>query len=248
MKRVLLLLVLLFAAVPARAEIYVHPTWDNLVKTLVRYGALDLSDDKLLDEYAIVTDCDLYRTFYQNEFKWRAVRDAMRDSINMNIATKFPANYVYEDKLALDKYDFQQQMFRFNEKNPLQRVNAFFLFRSDGRTCNDLRVNYLPRAFRAVLDESVTLPGLPLTQRSADALLRRMDANNNKERLVYVRFNLHVNYVGKVDKNTASGATDPVYVQAGANSDSPVLLNAQVDTIDFYEDDHFRKLIYSYQP
>ena len=248
MKRIfLLLLAFLWTASPAHADIYVHPSWENLLKTLVRYGALDLSDNKILDEYAIVTDCDIFKTFVGNDFRWNQVRDSMRESVQLNIS-KFPMSYAYEDKLALDRYDFQQQMYRFSDRNPLQKVNAFFLFRTNGHVCSDQIVHYLPKAFRAVLDESVTLPGLPLTQRSADALLRRMDANNNKDRFVYVRFNLHINYVGKVDKNPDLGTTDPMYVQAGAKQDSPVLLNSQVDTIDFYEDPLYRKLLYSYQP
>jgi hypothetical protein len=137
-------------------------------------------------------------------------------------------------------------MYRFSDKNPLQKVNAFFLYRSDGYVCGDKRLRFLPKAFRAVLDESVSLPGLPLTQRSADALLRRMDANNNKERMIYVRFNLHINYVGKVGPNPNSN--DPVFVQSGASYDAPILLNSQVDSIDFFEDERRSKLLYSYQP
>lgn len=247
MKRIVLLLVFLLAAGPAHADIYARPTWANLIHTLVRYGALDLGDNKILDEYAIVTDCDIYKVFHDNDFKWNQVRDSIRQSIEINLS-KFPASYVYEDKLMLDRYDFQQQMFHFSDKNPLQKVNAFFLFRTNGHTCGDLVINYLPRAFRAILDESVSLPGLPLTQRSADALLRRMDANGNKERLIYVRFNLHINYVGKVDKNPDPSSTDLMYTQQGAARDAPVLLNAQIDTIDFFEDENYRKLLYSYQP
>jgi hypothetical protein len=247
MKRIVLILALLLISMPARADIYARPTWDNLMKTLVRYGALDLTDNKILDEYAIVTDCDLYHAFFQNDFKWNQVRESMRDSVQINLS-KFPSSYVYEDKIALDHYDFTQQLYHFSDHQPLQKVNAFFLYRTDGLTCDKIRINYLPRSFRAVLDESVTLPGLPLTQRSADALLRRMDANGNTNRMVYVRFNLHVNYVGKVDKNANASDSDPMYVQAGSPHDAPVILNAQVDTIDFYEDDRYTKLLYSYQP
>jgi hypothetical protein len=247
LKRIVFLVILLFATSPAYADIYARPTWDNLLKTLVRYGALDLSENKILDEYAVVTDCDVYKAFSGNDFKWNRVRDDIRDSVAMNLA-KFPASYAYQDKIALDHYDFNQQLFLFNDKNPLQKVNAFFLYRTDGYTCDNMHMNYLPRAFRAVLDESASLPGLPLTQRSADDLLRRMAANDNTQRLIYVRFNLHVNYVGRVSKNLDTGNTDPMYVQAGAQNGAPVLLNSQVDSIDFYEDERYRKLLYSYQP
>lgn len=43
-KRVLFLVLgLLLLAMPAEASIYYRPTWDNLVKALVRYGALELT-------------------------------------------------------------------------------------------------------------------------------------------------------------------------------------------------------------
>ena len=247
LKRVILVLVLLVAAPPAYADIYLRPTWDNLLKTLVRYGALELKENKILDEYAIVTDCDLYKAFYQQDFRWNQVRDSMRQSIAMNMS-KFPSGYAFQDKIALDHYDFEHQMYHFSDKNPLQKVNAFFLYRSNGLTCGDTKLQFMPRSFRAILDESVSLPGLPLTQRSADALLRRMDANNNKERFVYVRFNLHINYVGKLEKNPDPMATDQIYTQRNAPSSAPVVMNSQLDSIDFYEDEHYIKLLYSYQP
>jgi Domain of unknown function (DUF4852) len=106
MKRFILLLALLVVALPAQASVYMRPTYDNLIKTLVRYGSLELTDDQVLDEYAMVTDCDLYKAFFGNDFKWGQVRDSMRESVQLNI-TKFPNSYVYEDKLALDHYDFQ---------------------------------------------------------------------------------------------------------------------------------------------
>jgi hypothetical protein len=245
-KRVVLLLVFLLAAAPAHAALYARPTWDNLLKTLVRYGALDLSEDRILDEYAIVTECDLYRYFYGNDLKWNKVRESIRDSVELNL-NKFPSGYVYEDKLLLDRYDFQQQVFLFSEKYSMLKVNAFFLYRTNGHICNDTLINYMPRSFRAVLDESVTVPGLPLTPRSADDLVRRMDANKNKERAIYVRFNLHINYVSKVIRNPTEELLDTPYRQKGSNQYQPVIMNAQIDTIDFYEDEGRTKLLYSYQ-
>jgi hypothetical protein len=244
-RRLLLILVLLAIVSPAEAAIYYKPTWDNLLKAMVRYGALDLSDNKILDEFAIVTECDLYQAFHENDFKWNNVRDSIRQSVQMNLSN-FPANFAYQDKVALGEYDFQNQIFRMSDHNPLQKVNAFFLFRTDEATCKDTQLHYVPPAFRAILDESVTLPGLPLTPRVADALLHRMDANNNKERIIYVRFNLHINYIGKVEPDTEPGTT--IYVQHGGRAGIPILMNSQIDTIDFFEDERYSKLIWSYQP
>src|ERR1700733_2933880 len=67
------------------ADPQVHFTSANLMNTLMRFGALDPRDDKILDNYALVTQCDLYQNFYNNDFKWNKVRAAIRESIKMNI-------------------------------------------------------------------------------------------------------------------------------------------------------------------
>jgi len=81
---ILAVFVLSLSTGAARAqEEYATPTWANLVRTLVRFGALDLTDQNLLDEYALVAECDMYREYYPNDFRWDAVRKIIRKSVQM---------------------------------------------------------------------------------------------------------------------------------------------------------------------
>ncbi len=68
-------------ASPAHAETYAEPTWPNLVRTMVRLNTFDVMDDALIDEYAIITDCDLYHSSYADDFKWNQIRASIRDAI-----------------------------------------------------------------------------------------------------------------------------------------------------------------------
>ena len=62
----------LFFAASAHAEDYAKITLQNFLQTLVRFNAIDVNDDVLLDDYALVTDCDLIENFYENDFRWES--------------------------------------------------------------------------------------------------------------------------------------------------------------------------------
>jgi hypothetical protein len=100
LKRLGVILLAVFWAVPAFADApaaapvdaYPMPTWASLLQTMIRFNALDMSEDMLLDEYAIVTQCDLYQAYYKNDFKWQEVRTALRKSIEQH-KDEFPTQY-----------------------------------------------------------------------------------------------------------------------------------------------------------
>jgi hypothetical protein len=247
LKRILLLVVFIAFALasPARAEDYVKPDWPSLVKTLVRFNALDISDDRLLDEYAMITECDLYKSFYRDDFKWNQVRNAMRQSIKMNVAT-FPTSYRYETQLQLDRYDFHDKIYRLTDKSVIHNVNAFEIYSVSGSPCAGIDIVNIPHAFRAVLDTPLYFEGLPLAQADAEALLNRMKIDN-PDRIVYTRFNLRVVYIESL-RPPATGVTNKPLVQSNAQGSQSARLDVRLDSIEFYEDPAMTKLIYRFQP
>ena len=50
------LVVVSFFAGSAHADDYVKPTWPDLTRTLIRFSALSLADQNILDEYAVITE------------------------------------------------------------------------------------------------------------------------------------------------------------------------------------------------
>ena len=145
----------------AHAESYADGNWPNLLHTMIRFKALDLSDPALLDEYGIVTECNLYQTFYKNDFKWQQVRQALQESIKIN-QDSYPTKYHYDLKMQLDRYDFSTKLFRFSNKSTISGINSFVLYAVEGSGCDGADVKYLPRKFRAMLQAPLTLEGIPL--------------------------------------------------------------------------------------
>jgi hypothetical protein len=220
-----------------------------MVRTMVRMNALDLSDQRLLDEYAIITECELYKAFFHDDFKWNQVRSALKDSIRTSIAT-FPMNYHYDLKMQLDRYDFATKFFRFTKKSLLNNINTFVLYSVEGTGCGMAEVQYIPRTYRAVVSSPLYLEGLPLTDKDARDLLARMDKDENISRIIYARFNLRTVYVEPLRKTAGRNpeGVDDKYVQSRVPEKSTVRLDVHLDSIGFYEDPQMTRLIYMYQP
>ncbi len=236
----LLLLLSLGIAVPAQAEDYMAPSWENLARTLVRFSAVKLSDPPILNDYATLTACDLYETFHPNDFQWKRVQDAVLESARNHIAV-FPTGYTYDTPMDLDRYDFQKHFFRLTERTSIRRVNAFLLLRAAELGCGVAEIRSFPHQFRAVLLTPLTIEGLPLAPKDAQELLSQMEADKNTARQIYARFNLRITFIAPLIP-----MDDHIhYSQDGAQkAQSSVLLNARLDSVDFYKDPARTQLIY----
>jgi hypothetical protein len=232
---------------PAAADEYIKPALESMLKTLFRFGAIDISDDAVIDEYAMMFECKLYTGFYNNEFKWRKVRPALRESIRQDVAG-WPTSYYYDAKFQLSRYDFGQKMYRIMGDPTRHHVNVFMVYDDDAKTgCNGTRIRIMPTSFRIVLEDSVYFPGIPLAESDAKALLQHMTEAGNTQRFIYVRFNMRVNQVSKLfrSKDSDQQATGPLRQDT---KDAAIHLNGRLDSVNFYEDEARTKLIYSYRP
>jgi hypothetical protein len=216
-------LLLALGASPALAGDYVQASWPNVLRTMVRFNALDLEDQAIIDEYAIVTECDLYRAFFHDDFKWNQVRQAVRKSVEQNMAT-FPSTYSYEVKLQLDRYDFDTQLYKFTDKSAIRNVNAFMIYSVEGIPCGSTDVKIMPRNYRAVLASPVYLDGIPLPEKDAKTLLKMMTENKNLDRIVYAKFNLRIVYVEPMRRTTKRIGLEVRNIYGQSSVDRPGLL------------------------
>ncbi|MFY9287771.1 MAG: DUF4852 domain-containing protein [Alphaproteobacteria bacterium] len=246
MKKVFILLLALLLASPAQASDYAEPTWPNLVRTLIRFGAINVNDDRLLDQFAIITECALYKAMYRDDFQWNKVRGVMRDSIRANVAT-YPTNYRYEAELQLGKYDFKEKLYRLTDKTTVRNVNSLLLFQAYRNVCGDANIRDIPDYFRAILDTPVTFEGLPLNEKDAEVMVKQMREGKNTDLIVYTRFNLRIVYIDPLTKALKSKDADS-YVQGTMRNGHQIRLDVHLDSMDFFSDKEMTKLIYTYQP
>lgn len=244
----------LLAFVPPAAaqEDYVKPSLSNLVKTLVRFGALDIRKDKVIDTFGRITECKIFKDHYRDDFRWQKVRAALRESIKENIAT-YPVGYAYDAPLQLDRYDFKTGQYRFTKKTAQANANVFTIDAKAEDFCVDLGYTGLPYSYKFILDNPVKLEGLPISAEEGNVLLQRMVKSENVNRIVYARFNIRVVYVDPMKGEEIEGrdfsAKTPYapMVAQDAMADG-AKMDSRLDSIEYFEDQERTKLIYRYVP
>jgi hypothetical protein len=87
------------------ASEYVPPTYDNIARVLWALDMKDLFDDKAVDGYLQIAECDLFQKFYSNEFRWKKIREGTRDYLE-KYKSKFSRRFEYVQPIFLDRYDF----------------------------------------------------------------------------------------------------------------------------------------------
>jgi len=212
----------MFDNFPTLSNEYFSPTFENLGKTLIAMDYYDLKDDTILDEYAQVNYCELYQTYFTNDFEWQRIREAVRADIKENLRA-YPRYYDVVGPMYIDRYDFEREAFKLKPDSRILNVGRLTIYEEMsniyhcGRTAPS---NYFPVKYVAWLNQPVNITQIKMSPDDAKALLDRLD-RRLEDRMVYVRFRLLVLAVRDVS-GLARGAT--------AN------MHAVLEDISFFED------------
>jgi len=89
---------------------YVEPNLENISKLYWAIGKFDIADDKLIDYYLMINECDMYMQFYHNDFEWEKIQKATREHI-LNNLSNFPTKFEILSPLPLGRYDQEKEEF-----------------------------------------------------------------------------------------------------------------------------------------
>lgn len=249
MRRVLsltmLALALMHSVAAQAADEYLKPTPVALIQTLLRFGALDINNDVIIDDYGKVVECDLFGVFREDDFKWNKIREGLRSKIR-NEAVTYPSTYTIRGYVKLDRYDFDTRMFKLNADSPILGVNAFRLMDIPQKSCNE-NLKVVPMQYVAVIENRVNIPGFIMSESDAEALLGRLFKENNHTRQIIAKFNLRVVDVPKVkiDFSQISAWYDKTRFVGKSQS---INLVAKLDSIEFFEDEAMKRRLFVYRP
>jgi len=249
----ILLLVSLAFPVQVRAEEFVHLSFDNILKTLVRFGTLDLRYNQVIDLYGRVMVCDLYQEYHHDDFQWQRIRGVLRKSIKKEVGL-FPTAYKYDTEMQLGKYDFENEIYLFSSGTIQYNVNVFNIETNVRDYCGKGAGLKLPSSFSLVLDQPVRVLGLPMTKKEGEVFLKRMEKEDNLDRIVYARFNINIIFVEPFLKKTIRTEEEArLDYQKGKAQENifverKIKLDGHLDSIEYYEDKARTKMIYKYTP
>lgn len=248
MRRVLCLLIALsiFQTSLARAaDEYIQPTEIALMQTLIRFDALDLANDIIIDDYAKTAECDLFSVFREDDFKWNKIREGLRSKIKSETVT-YPTSYVVKGYVKLDRYDFETKTFKLATDSPVLGINAFRLLDAFDRRCGKV-VKVLPQIYVAVIENRVSIPGFIMSESDAQAMLNRLQRDGNGARQILAKFNLRIVDVPKVKldySNVSSWYEDNFFV----GKSNVINMPAKLDAVEFYEDEAMKRRFFVYRP
>lgn len=244
----LIVMVAIAFANAAKADDYATPNMITIMHALVRAHALDLSDDALLNEYAMLSECELYHQYYQDDFKWHKIRT---DVFNKTLQERdsYSLAFSYVTPVRLGRYDFENQLYKFDDKTAMHNVNAVLMGLKEEAACGTVRTVLMPRAFRAYLTPVIEVTGVALPPDAAEALLKRMTDAGNDKRFIFARINFTVNYVEPLHKVSFRNGAPTIFAQSDLTPNEPVRLDARLDSVSFYEDEAAsQKLLYTFRP
>ncbi|MFA6279638.1 MAG: DUF4852 domain-containing protein [Bdellovibrionales bacterium] len=261
MKRVsFLLIVMMFLPLSHKvmAQEFAKPSFDNIVKTLIRAGAVDIYQDDVIDLYARVMHCPWYVESYHDDFSWEKKRQEMREEIRQNIST-YPISYAYETAVKLGRYNFEERLYPFiGEDNKEINVNAFSMIVQDKSFCAGPKNFWLPSIYRLLLNKPVKMAGLYLSEEDGRALLQRMDAAGNPTHVLFLRVNVRVVFVAFLARPSDFSKSRAVLTRKNDLAGNAVVLqniksgsvqlDSRLESIEYFEDEAHTKPIYTYRP
>jgi len=178
---------------------YVQTTYENLYKLAWSYDAFSSADEEDLNTYLMITECNLYNKFFQNEFEWEKIKIATRKFIADN-KDKVPRYYEYVQPIFLGRYDYALQGFpiivdaqEFKGQKNLQ----FAKFQAGETSCGRMDIN--SRRFPAEGVVSLLSPlnlafirvPLPLAEKYIEWRSKQQDIEEGK-RQAYIRYRIRI--------------------------------------------------------
>ncbi len=178
------------ARIRGQANSFAPASINFLSQAYLKLTGADISDDKMIDDFAALNYCDVMLRYYTDEFAWRTTRDSIRSEITKNLE-KFPEYFVLRGTLQLGRYDFTEEAFMLATRSALERVGVFRIT-TRSINCGNYDLRIIPMNYTFRLNNPITLDRIEIPENKAYALIRKMEVDGNSSRTVYVNFFLKV--------------------------------------------------------
>lgn len=216
------------------ADSFQRSTPENLAKLYWRLGVFDSGDDRAVDNFMMITECDLYQANVNNDFEWKKVREAAKTSLEIR-RKSFPTKFEFLIPIELGNYDPDlggfplQDAYAYNNVQRLEVVGNSIQREICGMTGE---IKDYPRNLMLILEKPFTYNFAKVDEHVAQAYIVRkqkevmkhdVDVRQKRyKRTAYVRL--------RVDFNEYQGTI------RGRNGVLLAIMKADLKGIDLFED------------
>lgn len=124
MKFFLFISALFLFGAPLMADDYKAPHIKNLARAYWALDAMDIDNNEHVDNYLLINECQIFTDFFSDDFAWREIREAGRQSI-IQQKESFPVKFSFSKEIRLDNYDFEAGKFPLFEDDQIISTRKF---------------------------------------------------------------------------------------------------------------------------
>jgi A/G-specific adenine glycosylase len=189
-----------------QAPTYEKTTPDRLALVFFRTGFLNPENEKVLDQFLMLSECDLYKKHFPDEFEWQKIRYSTKKFIKENLET-FPKRFEFVQPILLDRYDFKEQIFPLIEEYQLKAITRIEISGNHikpPQCVQDFSYDRTILPLDAIINFSkpLTIQGLRMKKEDVE-LYREYLANNKIDteegRPAYIRYRIEINSAGNLN-------------------------------------------------
>jgi hypothetical protein len=104
--------------------IYEKPSYAKFSQLYWALDKFDAQDNRVIDNFMRINECEIYTNYINNEFEWNSIRDSGRQYILSNVE-EFSTRFEIEQPLRLSEYDFTQQTFEIWDPYKVDGIKLF---------------------------------------------------------------------------------------------------------------------------
>lgn len=230
----------LINATTGKKEIYAVPDLALMSKAFIKLSGADLDNDTLVDEFASTNYCSIINQFYYDEFKWKEVRQRIRQQIEKDIPT-YPETLLLHGTISIGRYDFDKKAFLLNSKSIMRNTGVFTLGLGGehNKPCVLNKLTAIPPQYILRLANPISMDMIEMPEDKAADILKRIrvlsDPNAQEAvRELYVSFFIRINDFNLGKAKWKRDASQPAVVRA-------TLVSMRI-----YEDQPRTRMIYEY--
>lgn len=219
---------------------YIDPDFENLSHAYWAIGKFLETNNKAVDNFLLINECDLYSKYYYNEFEWAKLREAARLHIRRNLAT-FPTTFEVLVPIQLGQYDTSKEQFDILAESQMmatRRIDVMVNSPGDNVCGITGEIEDYPRNILVTLSRPFALLNLPVKREIANDFIDNSFEDHNpnqvnklRTRTAYLRLKIRL-----------SQYKETIYLQQAGRR---AVVMATLEGVEVYGDKKRTKLLYS---
>lgn len=144
---------------------------------------LDLANDKAIDNFVMINECEFYKKYYTSDFKWGKIRETVRATLaekKENFSDKFKIII----PIDLGRYDVKKQGFPVINDSAISDMRRVEVGGNEERICGEsFEIEFYPRSVFLILSEPFNYKFVPIDEHLAQAyIIRSNEVFGNRPR------------------------------------------------------------------